>query len=118
MVGYVRGSGQRGGLDGLPTPLVVLSAGGVGSTLLLLPTSWFCSYFFISGIWVFLVFLYLIVHKLPQLHIHAVIFKPLWILCILLPGNICSGANIAAKGLRSQVSACLKHIGDLGYGYV
>ena len=31
--------GQRGGLGGLPTPLVVLQAGGMYTTLLLLPGS-------------------------------------------------------------------------------
>ena len=32
----------------------------------------------------FLVFLYLVVHNLPQLDMHTVIFSPLWFLCILL----------------------------------
>ena len=51
------GVGPRGGLGGLPTPLLVLCG--------------------------FLVFLYL-VHNLPQLCMHAVIFSPLQFLCILL----------------------------------
>ena len=49
----MQGSGQRGGLGVLPTPLVVLSAGDMHSTLLLLPTPCFCSQLFRSGSWVF-----------------------------------------------------------------
>ena len=44
----VQGLGCRGGLGGLPTPLVVLSAGAMCSTLLLLPTPSFCSWLFRS----------------------------------------------------------------------
>ena len=43
----------EGWLSGLPTPLVVLSAGGMRSTLLLLLTPYFCSWLFRSGSWGF-----------------------------------------------------------------
>lgn len=46
-------SGWRGGLGGLPTPLVVLSAGCTGSALLFLPTLCFCFRLLKSGSWVF-----------------------------------------------------------------
>ena len=62
------GVGQRGGLGGLRTPYVVLCAGGMRGTLLVLltPQKWQLG---------FLVFLYLVAHNLPQLHMHAVIFS-------------------------------------------
>ena len=67
----VQGSVQRGGLGGLLTPLVVLSAGDMCSTLSLLPT--FC--FFVpssSEMAVgFLVFLYLVVQDRFALTAHA-----------------------------------------------
>ena len=43
--------GQRGSLDGLPTPLLVLCAGGMPSALLLLLTPGFCSWLFGSASW-------------------------------------------------------------------
>ena len=49
----VQGWGWRGGLGDLPTALVVLSAGGMCSTLFLLPTSCFCPRLFRSGSWIF-----------------------------------------------------------------
>lgn len=45
-VGVCPGSGQRGSLGGLPTPLLVLYAGGMRSTLVLLLA-------FRSGSWTF-----------------------------------------------------------------
>lgn len=53
----------------------------------------------------FLVFLHLVVHNLPQLHIRIVIFSPLQFLCIVTWGD--SGASTAAKGPgpRSQAVA-------------
>ena len=60
--------GPEGGSGGLPTPLVVLCAGGLRSTLLLLPAlqMWQLGFgfsdFFVS---------------LPLLLMHAVIFSPL-----------------------------------------
>ena len=61
----------------MPTPWVMLKAGGMGSTLLLLPAlqKWQ---------WISLVFLYLVVHNLAQLLMHVVIFSSLYFLCILL----------------------------------
>ena len=44
-----RGRARAGALGGLPTPPVVLSAGGVYSTLLLLLTPCFCSELLRSG---------------------------------------------------------------------
>ena len=46
--GGVQGSGRRGGLGCLPTPLVVLCAGCMCSTLLLLQTPYFCWVFGLS----------------------------------------------------------------------
>ena len=45
-VGCVQELGQRGGLGGLPVPLVVVCAGGMRCTC-------FCSWFFRSGSWPF-----------------------------------------------------------------
>ena len=42
-----------GGLGGLPTSLVMLCAGYMHITLLLLPTPYFCSELLSSGSWVF-----------------------------------------------------------------
>ena len=73
----MQGSGQRGAFGGLPTSLVVcvcVQQGELSLLLLLTP----------CGSWVFSVFLYLFVHILPQLFMQAVIFSPLWFLCILL----------------------------------
>ena len=47
------GVGPEGWLKGLPTPLMVLCAGGMRCTLLLLPTPCFCSRLFRSGRWGF-----------------------------------------------------------------
>ena len=44
----MQGLGQRGGLGGLPTLLVALSAGGTHSTVHLLLAPCFCSQFFRS----------------------------------------------------------------------
>ena len=68
--------GQRCGLGGLSTPLVVLCAGGhmqfpafASNALLLLPA--------LQKVAVgFLVFLFRFVHNLAQLQVHAVIFNP------------------------------------------
>ena len=114
-VGVCPGVRPEGWLSGLPTPLVVLSAGGMRSTLLLLLTPYFCSWLFRSGSWgfFFLVFLCL-VHNLPHLHMQAIIFSPLQFLCILLleetfaqvqtlqqrvPGPSLSQAEVGAVGI-------------------
>lgn len=69
---------------GPPTPLVVLCAGLMHSTLLLLPTPCFGSWLFRSGSWVSFFFLYLVACNLPQRLLHTVIFGPLQFLCLLL----------------------------------
>ena len=57
--GCVQGSGLRAGLGCLPTPLVVLCAESMHSTLLLLPTPSFRSRLLRSSSWVF-IFLYIL----------------------------------------------------------
>ena len=64
--------GWRSGLTGLPTPLMVLCAASMCSPLLqpLVLHKWQ------------LVFLYIVHHNFPQLHMHTVIFSPLQFLFI------------------------------------
>ena len=83
----------KGGLGGLPTPLVVLCA---GIMILLLVSQ--------SGSWV-LAFLYLLlIHNLPRLCTYTVLFSPLIVsLYSVAPGGICQGAGTAIKGPRSQL---------------
>ena len=77
-IGGVQGSGQRGGLSVLSTPLVVLSAGSVLSTLLLLWTPcFFAPRSSEMTVGRFFVLFVSFVHNLSQLHMHAVIFSPL-----------------------------------------
>lgn len=74
------GSGVRpeGGLGNPLTSLVMLCAGGIYSTLLLL-------WAFQKQQLVFsFLFLYLIARNLPQLHIYVVIFRPSLALYLLL----------------------------------
>ena len=78
---------------------MVLSAGGMCSTLLLLPAfqKWQLGFFF--GL--FLSF----VQNLPQRHLDAVIFSPIQFLCILLLEERCvqvQHCSTAAEGPRSQ----------------
>lgn len=75
--GRVQSLSLGGGLGALPIPLVALCAGGMCSALLLL---------LVLQKWqlCFRVFLYLVVHSLPQLPTHAVICSPLQFLCISL----------------------------------
>ena len=47
------------------------------------------------------VFMYLVVHNLPQLHMHKTIFSSLYSLYFVAPG-----ASTAAEGPGSQVPAC------------
>ena len=63
--GVFQGSGRQGGLGGLLTRQVAVCAEGMGSTLLLLPTSRFRSRILKSGRWVFFVSLYLLVQNCP-----------------------------------------------------
>ena len=64
-----RGSGQKGDLDGLPTPLAVVCAEGKCSTLLLLQSSSKVAvgFFTLCIFWV---------QNLSQLHMQAVMFSP------------------------------------------
>ena len=67
--GVCPGVSQKGNLDGLPTPLVVLCAGGTCSTLLLLQGSSKVAvgFFTLCIFWV---------QNLSQLHMQAVMFSP------------------------------------------
>ena len=56
----------------------------MSSALLLLRTPGFCFQRFRSGSWGFFGFFVSCIKNLPQLRMHAVIFSPLWFLCILL----------------------------------
>lgn len=72
-IGQGQGSGQKGGLGGLTSPLVVSCAGGLHGALLIALGSSEVAVGFFSFLGVSLNF---IVHNLPQLLIHAVIFIP------------------------------------------
>ena len=93
-----RGS-QRGGLGGLPTPLVVPCAGIMCRTLILLPApqKWQL------GFWSFCILLFI---NLPQPCMHTVISSPLEFLCILLLKEEMSvqvqALQQSVPGLRSQ----------------
>ena len=82
------------------------------STQLLISTSCFFSWLLRSGSWVFLVFLSLVVHNLPQLGVHAftVIFSPLYFLCFFFFFFFCS-VRLLSRGRHcskgSQVPAYL-----------
>ena len=89
MVLQIAGSGWRGSLGGLPTPLVVLCALTMCGALL-------CSQYLTSGSWV-LAFLCLIAHNLSQLQIHTVSLVPYSFLYSVAQG-VCPGANTVAKG--------------------
>ena len=68
-VGVVQGSVQRGGLGGLPTPHGPVCRAHARYPAFAPGSSEVAAGFFI--------FLYLVVHNLPQLHMHTVIFSPL-----------------------------------------
>ena len=98
-----RGLGRKDGLSGLPTPLVVLSAGGMPSTLLLLPIPCFCYRLFKSGSWVFLVSLYLLGPEFaPTAHARSYFLSHIVSLYFVAQGEVYPGASTAAKGPRSQ----------------
>ena len=69
--------GQRGSLGGLSTTLVVLCAGGMHNILLLLLVPCFFALGSSEVAVEFLVFLYFVVHNLPQLGMHKAIFSPI-----------------------------------------
>ena len=64
----------------MSTPWVMLKAGGMGSTLLLLPA---LQKWQLGGFVLVFYFVYL-VQNLSPLCMHAVVFSPLYFLCILL----------------------------------
>ena len=76
-----------------------MCAGGMLSALLLLQAlqKWKLG---------FLVFLYLTVHKLPQLRIHPAIFSPLEFLCIPLLEEAFVQLQALQQSPRFQVPAC------------
>ena len=89
----------------MSTLYVVLCAGGMHNTVLLLLTPCFCSWLFRSGSWAFSGLFVSFVQNLPQLHMHAVIFSPLqfFLFCCLWRGVFrCKHCSTAAKGPRSQ----------------
>ena len=105
--GCVQGSGWRGGLGSLLTPLVVTCAGVMHSTPLLLPTPCFCPRLFRSGSWAFWSLCICLSIICPNCTDTKLFLVP-YILSsyFVTRGDIWAGASIAAKGPRSQVSAC------------
>lgn len=77
------------------SPLVVLCAGIMTSTLLLLPAA-------LKSPWVFGLFVSCFDY-LPQLHMHAIIFNPLQFLCILM----LDVTFVQVHSLQQTVPACL-----------
>ena len=69
------------------------------STLFSLLTHCFCSSFFKNGSWVFGLFVSF-VQNLSQLRIHAVIFRPIQFLHIVLLEDVCPAASTAARQRR------------------
>ena len=101
--GYVQGSGQRGGLDGLPTPWVVLCAGRMRSKYpAFTANTCFCSRHFKSGSWVFWSLGIFFVQNLPQLHMPRVIFSPYSFFVFHCWRRGVSGCKHCSKGPRSQ----------------
>ena len=102
--GTGQGSGQRGGLGGVPTPLVVLCSGHAQYLLLFLATRG-------SGS---LVFSYLVSHNLPRLSMHAGLFSLLEFLPILLLEEACVQVQPVqplqprVPGPRSHIPVCLR----------
>ena len=86
-------------MGGLPTPLVMLCAGGMHSTLLLLPTPCLCSLLFRSGIWAFCIFLSIIC---PSCSCGQLFLVPYSFFVFCCSRRCVSGASTAAKGPRSQ----------------
>ena len=98
---------RRRGLGGLSISLVVLSAGGMLSTLLLLPAPCFCSWLFRSGSWVvfwsFCISLSIIYPNCTCTQLILVPYSFFVLSCLGRRGDVCPGASPAAKGPRSQV---------------
>ena len=99
------GVGPEGWLRWFAHPFVMLCAGGMHSTLFLLPTPCFFSWLFRSGIWAFLVFLYFLSIICPnwactQLFLVPYSFFVFFGLRKCL--SRCKHCSTAAKGPRSQ----------------
>ena len=89
-----------GGLGALPTPLMVVCAGGRRRTLLLLLAlqKWQL------GVWSFCILLSRIC---PDCACTQLFLVPYSFFVSVAPGDICPGASTAAKGPRSQAPGCL-----------
>ena len=106
LVGYSPwGRKESDTTEQLTLSLVVLSIGGVLSTLLLLPAPCFCSRLFRSGSWVFLVFLYLLSRICP-----SCLCMPLFLAPYSFLAFCCLRRGMSRREHRSkghEVSACL-----------
>ena len=92
--GKAQGSGQRADLGVLPTLFIVLCAGSMCGTLLLLLAlqKWQLGFIY------FFVFLYLVACNFPQ----QLFLVPVVSLYFPTQGGICPGANPVARHPRSQ----------------
>ena len=115
------GSGHRGGLGGLPTPLVVLCAGSCTGLCFCSDTSIVAIGFVIFCVLLFIyLFIYLFIAiylfcVLPQLHRRGFIFSPFKFLCSVTWRDVCPGAGVAAKGPRSLGPAHLRQKEHTGF---
>ena len=101
----VWGSSWRGGLGVLPTPQVVVCAGGMCSTLLSLPTPCFCSRLLKSGNWVVWSLCILLGPEFAPSTCACCYFYPHIVCLYFVPGvKECPGASIMhfSKGSRFQ----------------
>ena len=96
----VRPKEWRRGVGGLPTPLVVLCAGGMCSPVLLHPAAQKCQ----LGFWSFCV-LFIIC---PNLHAHSCFWSLIVFLHFVARKDICLGASNAARSARCQFVSVLK----------
>ena len=94
----------KGGLGGLPTPLVVLFAGILPRTLLLLPASqkWQL------GFWSFCILLSIICPNCTGMQLFLV---PYSFFVSIAGGDSCPGASPPIKGPRSQPASLLEVFG-------
>ena len=75
---------------------MVLSARGMCSTLLFLPTHNFCSQLFRSGSWVFWSFLYFCPEFTPVAHARSCFYSHVVSLHVVARGDVCPGASSPA----------------------
>ena len=102
-VGVYPGVGPKGWLR-FAHPFVVLCAGGMPSTLLLLPTSCFCSWLFRSGSWSFCIFW---PEFAPTGHAQQLFLVPYSFFVFFSSRRLlsrCKHCSTVAKGPRSQAS--------------